>query len=135
VVTFVVDRTAFVSGNLAFQISGQGPYFGQAGWFAYLHAEKLPSAIERYQTEMKRILGVLETSLEGGKQWLVGDKCTYADLAFAHYNDLVDVFLGYEKGETLEGFPNVKAWHGRMTGKASWGKIKKMREDLVEKYP
>ena len=34
---------------LMFQMSGQGPYFGQSGWFQVLHHEKLPSAIERYQ--------------------------------------------------------------------------------------
>ena len=64
---------------LAFQISGQGPYFGQLSWFSFLHPEKLPSAIERYAKEMKRVLGVLDGALEG-KQWLVGDKMTFADL-------------------------------------------------------
>ncbi|KAF9815446.1 hypothetical protein IEO21_04617 [Rhodonia placenta] len=32
---------------LFFQASGQGPYFGQARWFADLHPERVPSAIER----------------------------------------------------------------------------------------
>lgn len=31
--------------------------------FNVLHAEKLPSAIERYSNEVKRILGVLENCL------------------------------------------------------------------------
>src|SRR5271156_4594531 len=29
---------------LHFQMSGQGPYYGQAAWFIHLHHEKLPSA-------------------------------------------------------------------------------------------
>ncbi|KAI0174447.1 thioredoxin-like protein [Pestalotiopsis sp. NC0098] len=37
---------------LAFQISGQGPYYGQAIWFARFHPEKLPSAIDRYVNEV-----------------------------------------------------------------------------------
>ena len=45
---------------MAFQISGQGPYYGQAFWFAFWHPEKLPSAIERYKKEMKRVMGVLD---------------------------------------------------------------------------
>jgi len=32
---------------LMFQMSGQGPYYGQAVWFTNYHPEKLPSAIER----------------------------------------------------------------------------------------
>ncbi|GKZ38570.1 glutathione S-transferase, nitrogen catabolite repression regulator [Aspergillus brasiliensis] len=50
---------------LHFQMSGQGPYFGQCGWFNVLHPEKLPSAIDRYVREVHRVLGVLNTILEG----------------------------------------------------------------------
>ena len=54
---------------LFFQASGQGPYFGQLGWFTLSHPEKVPSAIERYENEILRVLGVLEMrqfSLERG---------------------------------------------------------------------
>lgn len=44
---------------LAFQISGQGPYYGQAVWFTRLHHERLPSATERYEKEVGRVTGVL----------------------------------------------------------------------------
>jgi glutathione S-transferase len=49
--------------------------------FQVLHSEKLPSAINRYVEEAKRICGVLEQGLMD-KNWLVGDKMTIADLAF-----------------------------------------------------
>ncbi|KAI4218466.1 MAG: hypothetical protein L6R36_008938, partial [Xanthoria steineri] len=104
---------------LMFQMSGQGPYFGQCGWslarsrFNVLHPEKLPSAIERYSTEVKRVLGVLEQSLRG-KPWLVGGKCTYADLAFVTWNDRMDMVLGVPDSKPLQEFPNVEAWHDRM---------------------
>jgi len=45
---------------LFFQASGQGPYFGQAYWFLHLDAEKIPSAIKRYQKETYRVLSILE---------------------------------------------------------------------------
>ncbi|KIX94986.1 uncharacterized protein Z520_09296 [Fonsecaea multimorphosa CBS 102226] len=68
---------------LMFQVSGQGPYFGQAVWFARYHHEKLPSAINRYLDEIERVTSVLDTHLTTTKQaYLVGDKCTYADLSF-----------------------------------------------------
>jgi glutathione S-transferase len=116
---------------LAFQISGQGPYFGQAAWFSVLHQEKLPSAIDRYVTELKRILGVLESSLEG-KEWLVGDKCTFADMSFAPWNDRIDMILFCKPEEKFDGFPNVKAWHERTTRRLSWSTVMKKRDELMD---
>jgi glutathione S-transferase len=66
---------------LFFQASGQGPYFGQAGWFSKYHPEKVPSAVERYRNEIKRVWSVLETVLSK-QEWLLGNKTTVADLSF-----------------------------------------------------
>ncbi|KAK9242814.1 glutathione-s-transferase theta, gst [Lipomyces tetrasporus] len=69
-----------------FQMSGQGPYMGQKGFFMYFHPEKLPSAIERYDKETRRIIGVVDAHLsKQGTPYLVGDKVTYADLMFVPY--------------------------------------------------
>ena len=56
-------------------------YFGQAVYFMIYSEKKIPSAIERYQREIVRILGVLESVLSA-RRWLVGDKCSVADLSF-----------------------------------------------------
>ncbi len=48
------------------------------------HPENLPSVIERYQKEILRVLGVLENVLSK-QEWLVGGKCTVADLSFIVY--------------------------------------------------
>ena len=48
------------------------------------HPEKIPSAIERYQKEILRVLGVLESVLSK-QEWLVGGKLTIADLSFIPY--------------------------------------------------
>lgn len=88
---------------LMFQASGQGyvlsrrtltvtcgsshcfrPYFGQAIWFIRSHPERIPSAIERYQKEVLRVFGVLESVLSK-QEWLVGEKYTVADLSFIPY--------------------------------------------------
>jgi len=45
-------------------MSGQGPYFGQAAWFAKFHHEQLPSAKERYFDQIKSVLRV-EQSVGG----------------------------------------------------------------------
>lgn len=67
-----------------FQSSGQGPYFGQVAWFLFYHPEKVPSAVERYRGETKRVLGVLESVLSK-EEWLVGGKATIADISFISY--------------------------------------------------
>jgi glutathione S-transferase len=58
---------------LHFQMSGQGPYYGQAVWFRRFHPEDVPSAKERYDGQLVRVLGVLDKILEG-REYLVGDK-------------------------------------------------------------
>ncbi|KAK7748667.1 Transcriptional regulator ure2 [Cytospora paraplurivora] len=116
---------------LHFQVSGQGPYFGQAGWFTVLHAEKLPSAIERYQNEVGRIHGVLEGWLQE-REWLVGDRITYADIAFATWNDRSDAVLQRAPEDKFNGFPRVQAWHERMTSRPSWKKAMETRARLMD---
>ena len=51
-----------------------------------MHTEKLPSVIERYQNETRRVLGVLEGVLSK-QEWLVGGKPTIADLSFITWNN------------------------------------------------
>lgn len=109
-------------------MSGQGPYFGQAGWFNILHAEKIPSAIERYHAEVRRIKGVLDHELKA-REWLVGDKMTYADLAFVVWNERTDALAPDDK---FQGFPHLQAWHGQMTGRASWKKAMETRTMLMD---
>jgi glutathione S-transferase len=117
---------------LAFQISGQGPYFGQVAWFTSLHPEKVQSAIDRYTNELKRILGVLESVLSGGQQWLVGDKMTFADLSFTVWNDRIDSITFCAPDKKFEGFHNVQAWHERMTGRPAWKTIMEKRAQLMD---
>ncbi|RYP83973.1 hypothetical protein DL770_005275 [Monosporascus sp. CRB-9-2] len=107
---------------LFFQVSGQGPYYGQAIWFSVYHPEKLPSAIKRYVDEMLRVTGVLEKALEKG-DWLVGDKCTYADLSFIPWQRAVPKFAGED---IYEKFPKVGAWMKRMESRPA---VKKALED------
>lgn len=120
---------------LHFQTSGQGPYFGQCGWFQHLHQEKFPSAIERYANEIKRILGVLEGILAAkpaDAQWLVGDKMTFADMAFVPWNYRLSEVLVQSWDEVWEGMPHVRAWHERMVELPSWKKCMEIRARLMD---
>jgi glutathione S-transferase len=105
----------YVKQWIAFQISGQGPYFGQAAWFERFHPEKLPSAIKRYQDQVVRVFYVLNLALEG-KEYLVGDKCTIADLAFITWDSLSPWFFGdeFESLEIPKKYPAYWAWKQRL---------------------
>ncbi|KAK0623681.1 glutathione S-transferase Ure2-like protein [Immersiella caudata] len=107
---------------LFFQVSGQGPYYGQAAWFKSFHHEALPSAVERYVKEVNRVTAVLEGILKGEQQkfpeveggpWLVGGKYSYADLAFVSWQTIVEKVLSKEEFDS-EKYPEVKGWIGRM---------------------
>lgn len=70
---------------LFFQVSGQGPYYGQYGWFRLHVPEKIPVVIDWYAKEINRVTAVLEGHLskqKKGEEWLVEGKCSYADIAF-----------------------------------------------------
>ena len=62
--------------------------------------------------EIKRITAVLEGVLEG-KTWLVGEKCTYADLAFISWQAGIGERV-MEEEWMVKDFPNVWAWLERM---------------------
>ncbi|KAF4417230.1 glutathione S-transferase [Fusarium acutatum] len=99
---------------LHFQMSGQGPYYGQAVWFHVFHPEDVPAAKERYKEQMVRVIQVLDKILEG-KEWLVGGKCTYADLACVPWNTLIPIVDdAWEKYEIETKYTNFNAWHQRL---------------------
>ncbi|KAK4145149.1 glutathione S-transferase [Dichotomopilus funicola] len=125
---------------LHFQMSGQGPYYGQAGWFRHLHTEPIPSAIERYANEVRRVLGVLEGILaaaqpdadDGDVRWLVGGKMTFADMAFVPWNFRLSEVLVQPWDEVWEGLPHVRVWHERMVALPSWERSMRIRARLMD---
>jgi glutathione S-transferase len=81
-----------------------------------LHHEQLPSAKERYVKEVQRVMSVLDKILEG-KQWLVGDKCTYADLAFVSWGSGAPFLLEGENVDIVGTYPNYNRWMEAMTAR------------------
>ena len=73
---------------------------------------------------------MLDRSLEG-REWLVGDKMTLADLAWVPYNDGLPVLFDSPLEDVLREFPNVRTWHERMTARASWKKVIELKASLA----
>ncbi|HZF44392.1 MAG TPA: glutathione S-transferase N-terminal domain-containing protein [Sphingomonadaceae bacterium] len=64
---------------LMFQMGGVGPMMGQANVFTRYFPEQLPSVIDRYRREGRRLLEVLDGHL-AGNEYLAGDY-SIADIA------------------------------------------------------
>lgn len=115
---------------LFFQASGQGPYYGQACWFKKYHPEPVPSALQRYVDEVNRVSGVVNDYLAsrtvapgGDGPWLVGEKCSYADLAWSTWQIMVTKIIHKEDGYDVERFPVLKDWLDRMFKRESVRKV------------
>jgi GSH-dependent disulfide-bond oxidoreductase len=79
---------------LMWQMGGVGPMFGQLGFFHKFagkdYEDKRPRG--RYVAESRRLLGVLNQRLQG-RQWIMGDEYTMADIAvFPWVRCLVDFY-------------------------------------------
>jgi len=83
------------------QMGGVGPMFGQLGFFHKFagkdYEDKRPR--DRYVAESKRLLGVLDQRL-AGRQWVMGDTYTIADIAILPWVRNLVGFYG--AGELVE---------------------------------
>ncbi|KAI0731869.1 thioredoxin-like protein [Fomitopsis betulina] len=110
---------------LFFQASGQGPYYGQAGWFVNWHPEKFAM----YTNEVLRVLGVLEGVLSK-RDWLVGGKYTIADISFVPYvssrDEKTNPEINFERD-----FPAVLRWHNAIISREPIAQQIELRESLL----
>ena len=96
---------------LMFQMGGVGPMIGQLGFFHVFAGkaweDKRPR--DRYVAEAKRLLGVMETRLEG-REWFVGDAYSIVDISLLGWiRNLIGL---YSAGELVdfESYRNVAGW-------------------------
>lgn len=94
-----------------FQMAAVGPMFGQLGFFHKFAGrdfeDKRP--FERYRAETQRLLGVLETRL-AGRDWIMGDDFTIADVATLGWVRNLVGFYGAREIVAFDGLKAVPAW-------------------------
>ena len=115
---------------LMFQMSGIGPMMGQANVFYRYAPEKIPYAIDRYQREVLRLLGVLDRRL-AAEEYLAGDY-SIADIATWAW------VRGYAwSGVTLDGLPNVQRWLDQVAARPAVqrGKAVPVAPEVAERQP
>ncbi len=97
-----------------FQMGGIGPIFGQVGFFHKFAGKDIEDKrpLQRYVTESKRVLNVLEAQLTG-KTWIMGDDYTIADIAMFGWIRTLTGFYG--AGDLVEygKLKHVPAWFER----------------------
>lgn len=97
---------------LMFQMGGIGPMFGQYGFFAVFGGKDMedPTGRDRYRKESQRLLGVLEKRLEDGRQWIMGDEYTIADIAIFPWLRGAKLFYKAEEAFEMASRPQTMAW-------------------------
>ncbi|MEL6340025.1 MAG: glutathione binding-like protein [Myxococcota bacterium] len=95
---------------LMFQVGGVGPMFGQFGHFYKFARGKTTDtyAEERYAKEAERLLGVIDRRLDG-RDYLVGEELSVADIATVPWIDALDFYQGKER-VNFEAYPRIQAW-------------------------
>jgi GST-like protein len=97
-----------------FQMAAIGPMFGQLGFFHKFagreYEDKRPR--DRYRDESRRLLGVLETRLDG-RSWIMGDTYTIADIATVGWVRNLIGFYGAGELVEYEKLRHVPAWLAR----------------------
>ena len=94
-----------------FQMAAIGPMFGQLGFFHKFagkeYEDKRP--FERYRAETQRLLGVLEARLKG-RQWIMGDEYTIADVATVGWVRNLIGFYGARDVVDYDVLKHVPEW-------------------------
>ena len=94
-----------------FQMAAVGPMFGQLGFFHKFAGREIEDKrpLERYRNESKRLLGVLETRLEG-RDWIMGDDYTIADISLLGWVRNLVGFYGAGDLVEFDSLKRVPAW-------------------------
>ena len=96
---------------LHFQMGGIGPMFGQLGFFHKFAGKEIADKrpLERYVAESKRLLGVVETRLDG-RQWIMDDDYTIADISMLGWVRNLIGFYGARELVEFDRLQRVPAW-------------------------
>lgn len=101
---------------------GTGPYLGQFGHFHKYCPEDIPYAKNRYETEAKRILDVLDKQLERTGAYVTGPDYTIADIAIAPWITCLDVYYKAKEHLQLEKYTHVQRWLEQLKKRESFAR-------------
>lgn len=136
ILLYLAEKTGrFLSGDprqrvetlewLFWQMAGLGPMSGQMGHFNVYAPEKIPYAIERYGSEVKRLHAVMDKRL-AEREWLAGSAYSIADMACYPWIGAYDALpVDYA------AFPNLQRWHSAIAARPATQRAYAVREQVV----
>ena len=116
---------------LMFIASGLGPFSGQSVHFQRAAPEPVPYALNRYLREAERHYGVLNSRL-AGREYLVGDSFTIADIAAWAWVDRADLVLGAGR---RAAFPEVERWFQAINARPAVARARAIGKGITFKAP
>ena len=90
---------------LFWQMAGLGPMSGQMGHFSVYAPEPIPYAMERYDSEVRRLHRVMDKRLSQ-VHWLGGDGYSIADIAAWPW-----IAVYAKRPPDFDAFPHLARWH------------------------
>lgn len=110
---------------LFWQVGGLGPMSGQMGHFSVHAPEKVPYAIERYDSEVRRLHGVMDARLRE-HEWLAGADYSIADMASYPW-------IGpYEtRPVDYDAFPHLQRWHQAIAARPATQRAYALRAQVL----
>lgn len=107
------EGRARVFEQLFLHASGLSPAFGQSGFFQRFAAEPQPIAIDRFSSEARRIVTLID-GLLARRRFSAGDVFTIADIA--HFGWL---WRREFAGVALDDLPNLARWYAEVEARAA----------------
>jgi GST-like protein len=94
-----------------FQMAAIGPMFGQVGFFHRFAGKDIEDKrpLNRYRDESKRLLGVMETRLDG-RPWIMGEDYSIADISMLGWVRNLVGFYGAGELVDFASFKRVGDW-------------------------
>lgn len=101
------------------------------------HVLKNPESTKHFQGLVKRTITTVNRALEG-KEYLVGNKVTIADLSFIPWDMALDMILfGDDETATADGrqkvWPNWAAWQARLLQRPAVQKMIAIQKEVQSK--
>lgn len=96
---------------LEYQVTTQGPVLQRI--FHWTFQKPNPTARASYVKDFRHVLQILNDEL-ADKEWLVGDKCSAADLSIVPFHSRLSSIMGDDKPNIEVEYPHVAAWYKRM---------------------
>jgi GST-like protein len=94
-----------------FQMASIGPMFGQVGYFHKFAGREIEDKrpLNRYRDESKRLLGVMDTRLDG-RPWIMGEDYSIADISMLGWVRNLVGFYGARELVEFDALKHVPAW-------------------------